>query len=46
MEELKPLADRMHEAANTLNEQEEKIFDFCLRHPKACQDYDACRQGR
>lgn len=46
MEQLKPLADRMHEAANTLNDQEEKIFDFCLRHPKACQDYDACRQGR
>jgi len=46
MEELKPLADRMHERENRLHDQEEKIFDFCLRNPKVCEDYDRCREQR
>lgn len=45
IEELKPLADRMHEQQNRLRDKEESILDFCLRHPQACEDYEACHAG-
>jgi len=45
IEELKPLADRMHEQQNRLRDKEESILDFCLRHPQACEDYEACRDS-
>ena len=43
MEKIKPVADRMHERANRLHQHEDKILDFCRSHPKACEDYEPCR---
>lgn len=45
IEELEPLADRMHERQNRLRDKEESILGFCLRHPQACEDYEACRDA-
>jgi len=45
IEELKPLADRMHEQQNRLRDKEEHILGFCLLHPQACEDYEACRDA-
>jgi hypothetical protein len=45
IEELGPVVDRMNERKNRLRDQEEKIFDFCFRHPQACESYERCRSG-
>jgi len=43
LEEIKPVGDRMHELLNNARDKEEDVLDFCLSHPKACEDYESCR---
>ena len=43
LEEIKPVGDRMHELLNNARDKEEDVLDFCLSHPKACEDYERCR---
>ncbi len=42
LEQVKPLADRMHTLLNHARDLDEGIFDFCLSHAKACEDYPRC----
>jgi hypothetical protein len=42
-EQIKPLADRMNEIVNDVVDKDEQIFDFCLSHAEACDDYERCR---
>ncbi|MDQ1349473.1 MAG: hypothetical protein QG573_2852, partial [Acidobacteriota bacterium] len=43
LEQIQPLADRMHKLMNDARDKDEEIFDFCLSHAKACEDYARCR---
>lgn len=43
LEQVKPLADRMHTLMNNASDLDESIFDFCLSHAEACAAYPCCR---
>jgi hypothetical protein len=43
LEQIQPLADRMHKLVNDVGDKDEQIFDFCLSHSRACEDYERCR---
>lgn len=42
-EQVKPLADQMNKVVNDVVDKDEQIFDFCLSHATACEDYARCR---
>ena len=43
LEQVKPLADRMHTLMNQARDLDEAIFDFCLSHAEACAAYSRCQ---